>query len=271
MQPPMRLTCLVFAAFALQPPSPAADRAPHAAPLYTAGSIVNAADFTAGPLAPGAIGTIFGKGLSYATKALSPEDMNGGLLPTALIGTGVTVNVGGLAANIFYVSPNQINFLVPSLLRPGRCDLQVVLDGIAGPIVSLDLAAASPALFQLNAQTAIATHLDGSLITNDAPARRGDVLILYATGLGETIPPMVYSTAASKPATLKDLAAFSLALDGVPLDSSLILYAGIAPGFAGLYQINVQIPNTVNPNPDVQIGIGGNISIAGIKLPLNPQ
>jgi len=244
---------------------------PRAAPSYTANSVVNSADFLTGPLAPNAIGTLFGTGLSYVTASLGPQEINGGLLPTVLTGTGVNVLIGGIAANVFYVSPTQINFLVPSLLLPGHSDIQVVLDGIAGPIIPLDLAAASPALFQLDAQTAIATRLDGSLITNDAPARRGDVLTLYATGLGDTVPPVIYSTTAAKAASLKHLAEFTLLLDGVPLDASLILYAGVAPGFAGLYQINVQIPNTVNANPDLQIGFGDVVSPTGVKLPLTLQ
>ena len=251
--------------------SVAATSVPREAPFYAANSVVNSADFQPGPLAPNTIGTLYGKGLSYVTRALGPQDMNGGLLPTVLTGTGCNVLIGGLAANVFYVSPTQINFLVPSLLRPGRTDIQVVLNGIAGPIIPLDLAVASPALFQLDPQTVIATRIDGSLITNDVPARRGDIVTLYATGLGETVPPAVYSTAATKAAALKRLAEFRLLLDGSALDASLILYAGVAPGFAGLYQINVQIPNTVNPNPDLQIGFGDALSPTGLKLPLSLQ
>jgi uncharacterized protein (TIGR03437 family) len=245
--------------------------APRASPFYTSNSIENSADFQTGPLAPNAIGTLYGTGLSYITAVLESQEISGGVLPTVLIGTGVNVLIGGIAANVFYVSPSQINFLVPSLLIPGPSNIQVVLDGIAGPIIPLVLAADSPALFQLDAQTAIATRPDGSVITNDAPANRGDVVILWATGLGDTVPPMINSTLATSKAPLKRLSEFTLLLDGAPLDASLILYAGIAPGYAGLYQINVQIPNTVNANPDVQIGLGADLSPTGVKLPLNPE
>lgn len=241
---------------------------PRTSPYYTVESIVNAADFQAGPMAPNTIGTVFGTGLAYVTKALAPEDIVGGVLPHVLPGTGVNVLIGGLAANIFYVSPTQINFLVPSLLGPGPCDFQIVLNGLAGPNVRIQIAAASPAPFQLDAKTVIATRTDGSLITSAAPANPGDVLILYATGLGDTVPPVIYSNLSLKAAALKGLAEFKLMLDGMALDPSLILYAGIAPGFAGLYQINVQIPNTVNANPDLQIGLGTALSSVGIKLPL---
>ena len=245
--------------------------APREAPSYAVNSVVNAADSLTGPLAPNALATLYGKGLSYVTAALTPQEMTSGLLPTVLPGTGVNVVIGGLAANVLYVSPAQINFLVPTLLKPGHSDLQITLNGIAGPVIPLELAAAAPALFQLDPQTVVATRIDGSVITNDAPAHRGDRITLYATGLGETVPPVVYCAVAGRAAQLQRLSEFQLLLDGLPLDSSLILYAGIAPGFAGLYQINVQLPNTVNSNPDLQIGFPDALSPAGVKLPLDPQ
>jgi uncharacterized protein (TIGR03437 family) len=179
--------------------------------------------------------------------------------------------VGGIATTIFYVSPTQINFLVPSIMLPGRTDIQVTLDGIAGPRLPLNLAAFSPALFQLDAQTIVATRPDGSVITAAAPARPGDVIILYATGLGDTVPPVIERNLAFKAAPLKNLTQFQVLLDRTPIDSHLVLYAGIAPGFAGLYQINVQLPSAVGSNPQVQIAIGDVQSPAGLRLPLSPQ
>jgi uncharacterized protein (TIGR03437 family) len=240
------------------------------APFYTTGSIVNSADGQIGPLAPNTIGTIYGKGLSYTTRALAPEDVAGGVLPTTLPGTGVTVLIGLIAANIFYVSPTQINFLVPSVLKPGQINLRVVLNGIAGPAVPVDLAAASPAMFQMDAQTVIATRLDGSLVTVDAPARPRDLIVLYATGLGDTQPPPIDSNIATTAAPLRQLADFKMMLDGAVVDRSLILYAGLAPGFAGLYQINLRLPDAVGGNPQIQIGLADAISPGGLKLPVKP-
>jgi uncharacterized protein (TIGR03437 family) len=239
------------------------------APFYTSGSIVNSADGQPG-LAPNTIGTIYGKGLSYATRTLTPEDVADGVLPTTLPGTGVTVLTGLIAANVFYVSPTQINFLVPSVLTPGRIDLRVVLNGIAGSAVPVDLAAASPAIYQVDTQTVIATRLDGSLVTADAPARPRDVIVLYATGLGDTLPPPIYANIATMAAPLKQMADFKVLLDGVAVDRSLILYAGLAPGFAGLYQINVRLPDAVGGNPQIQIGLVDAISPTGLKLPVKP-
>src|SRR5438067_825731 len=124
-------------------------------PSYSKESIVNAADNQLGPLAPNAIATIYGSGLAYTTKAITPQDIRAGMLPTILPGTGVRVFVRSLAAHIYYVSPTQINFLVPSSLLPGPAEVQLVLDNLAGPAVLVDIAPSAPALFQLDTQNAI--------------------------------------------------------------------------------------------------------------------
>src|SRR5882762_2389531 len=140
-----------------------------AAPSYSAASIVNAADNLPGPLAPNTIATIYGTGLAYGTKWLTADDIRGGILPTVLPGTGVRILVGGVPANLYYVSPLQINFLVPPNLLPGGSGVQVVIDGMGGPVIPIQLAAAAPALFQLDAQNAVTTRDDGSAITPNKP------------------------------------------------------------------------------------------------------
>jgi uncharacterized protein (TIGR03437 family) len=159
---------------------------------------------------------------------------------------------------------------VPSVLKPGQINVRVVLNGIAGPAVPVDLAAASPAMYQLDAQTVIATRLDGSLVKAAAPARPSDLVILYATGLGDTQPPPIDSNIATTAAPLRQMDDFKVLLDGVAVDRGLILYAGLAPGFAGLYQINVRLPDAVGGNPQIQIGLADAISPGGLKLAVRP-
>src|SRR5207302_7350226 len=96
------------------------------APVYSAESIVNAADNQTGTLAPNTIATVYGAGLAYGTRALTADDIRGGVLPTALPGTDVRVIIGGLPANLYYVSPTQINFLVPANLLPGKTTFKLV-------------------------------------------------------------------------------------------------------------------------------------------------
>jgi uncharacterized protein (TIGR03437 family) len=230
---------------------------------------VNAADNQAGPLAPNTIVSLYGVRLSYVTAAINPSDIRGGVLPTVLPGTGVHVSVGNLAANIYYVSPGQINFLVPAILLPGKTTLQVVLEGHSGPAVDVTLTAASPALFQLDAHDAVAVRPDGSVITVQAPAKPGEIILLYATGLGQTLPPIPYGQLFNQAAPLEQLADFKLVFDGVTAEDA-VAYAGIAPGFAGLYQINVIVPKSTNANPEIRIGFGKQLSMPGIHLPVEP-
>ncbi len=239
-----------------------------AAPSYSAASIVNAADNLAGPLAPNTIATIYGTGLAYGTKWLTPDDIRGGVLPTVLPGTGVRILVGGVLANLYYVSPLQINFLVPPNLLPGASDLQVVIDGLSGPLIPIQLAATAPALFQLDAQNAVTTRDDGSAITPDKPVKPGDDVILYVTGLGQTVPPVQYCELPTRAAPLKQLADLKVVLDGIVVDASNITYAGIAPGFAGLYQVNLKLPAATGSNAEIRIGFGDQLSKPGLKLPV---
>src|SRR4051794_23283358 len=151
------------------------------APLYVESSVVNAASSKAEMLAPNTLATIFGQYLSHSTRAVTPDELVAGALPTTLRGTGVRVTVGGISAPLLYVSPGQINFLVPPTLLPGTAKLRVSIDSRYGPEVSVRVASFSPALFQMDPEYALATRADGSLLSNDNPAGNGQVVILYAT------------------------------------------------------------------------------------------
>lgn len=240
------------------------------APIYSAASLVNSADNQSGWLAPNAIATLYGKNLAYNTATIAPTDIRGGVLPTVLPSTGVRILVNGLPGNPFYVSPTQINFLVPPNLLPGPATVQLVIDGLAGPPISVQLGPAAPALFQLDPQNVIATRADWSLITPGAPAKPGDVIVLYATGLGQTVPPVGYGELPTGAATLTQSPSFQALLDGVALDPGAIAYAGLTPGCAGLYQINLTLPGSTGPNPEIRISIGDSVSISGVHLPVSP-
>jgi len=246
----------------------AGDSGSRQAPSYSATSIVNAASNQAAAYAPNTFLSIYGANLAYATRGLASSDISGGTLPTVLPGTGVRVWVANIPANMYYVSPSQINILLPTNLAPGKMDLRVELDSTYGPPISITLSAVAPAFFQQDAQTVIAVHASGQLVTSDAPAAPGEWIVLYATGLGETVPQPGYGEIPSGAATLKDLANFGILLDGVKTDPKRILYAGVAPGFAGLYQINMQLPDQVGPDPQIQVAAGGVTSVAGLHVPL---
>jgi uncharacterized protein (TIGR03437 family) len=241
---------------------------PKVAPLYSAASIVNAADNLSGTLAPNAIGTIYGTNLAYSTAGLTSGDVQGGALPIMLGTSETTVFIDYSPAALYYVSPTQINFLVPPDLLPGAVSVYVTVDSWRGPLLRLTLAMAAPGLFQLDAQNAVATLSDGSVITPSSPAKPGDVVSLWATGLGQTAPAANGFQLPTAAARLVAGANLSILLNGTPVDPGAIQYAGVAPGFAGLYQINLKLPMSAPANPEVRLQLDGATSIPKVYLPV---
>jgi uncharacterized protein (TIGR03437 family) len=189
-------------------------------------------------------------------------------LPTVLGTTGVRVIVGNIFANIYYVSPGQVNILIPTSLAPGPVTLQLVRDGLAGPPIPIMLGAAAPALFQLDATTVLATHLDYTKVTTSSPARGGEVVVLYASGLGPTDPATIANQIPQRAAPIAPITSFSVLVNGSPVDPQKILYAGVVPGFAGLFQINVQLPDNTPANPEIRVGYANTMSPGGRVLPV---
>jgi uncharacterized protein (TIGR03437 family) len=237
-------------------------------PYYTADSIANSAATVTGLYAPNTFVTIYGLNLAYTTRALAASDIAGGTLPTVLGTTGVRVLINNIPANIYYVSPTQVNLLIPTSLVPGPVMLQLVVDSLAGPAIPILLQSAAPSLFQFDAATVLAVHLDGSTITAASPAQPGEVVVLFASGLGPTNPAAIPNQIPQQAASVTPISSFTMLINGVAVSPQQILYAGVTPMFAGLFQINVQLPVNAPPNPQIQIGYAGIMSPAGRVLPL---
>lgn len=235
-------------------------------PFYSAESIANTAANVTGLYAANTFVTIYGNNLATNTKALSAADVRDGTLPFQLPGTGVTVLLNAQQMNVYYVSPRQINVLVPTQFRTGTVNLQVVVNGRAGPEVPIKLEEAAPALFEDGSGYVIATHANGAVISADAPAARGEIVVLYATGLGPVIPAAVPNKIPQQAAWLERFGEFEVRLDGVPVARGGVLYAGVTPGFAGLYQINVRLPDSVGEDPEVVVGTPQRMSPKGRLL-----
>jgi uncharacterized protein (TIGR03437 family) len=237
-------------------------------PYYTADSIANSAANVTGLYAPNTFITIYGQNLAYTTAVLTASEISNGVLPTVLGSTGVRVLVNNIPANIYYVSPTQVNVLVPTSLIAGPVILQLVVDGLAGPAVPIMLGYAAPSLFQSDATTVLGVHLDNSVISAASPARAGEVVVLFATGLGPTSPAAIPNQIPQAAATVTPMSNFSLLINGTAVDPRQILYAGVVPTFAGLFQINLRMPDGTPPNPEIRIGIAGTLSPVGRMLPV---
>lgn len=237
------------------------------APAYSALSIVNAATQTVEALAPNTIATLYGSNLAFDTRAVASTDIVGGLMPTSLDGVGVWVN--GITCSLFLISPTQINFLVPYQLTAGSVEIIVARDSQAGPAVSIQLNNTSPGFFLWNGNNAVAVHLNGQVISPASPALPGEIVVLYAAGLGRTSPDTTSGQLATSAFQIYYASQLQILFNGSP-SPGVVLYAGLAPGFAGLYQINVQLPSNLTANPEIQVEVGPQISPAAIQLAVQP-
>jgi uncharacterized protein (TIGR03437 family) len=234
------------------------------APAYTASGFVNAATGLTGALAPNAIVSVYGTNLSWTTHAVTNADLVNGTLPTSL--AGVTVYVDSILSNLFFVSAGQINFLIPYELSGSTATVLVIRQGVAGPVLTVPLAPVSPGFFQWNGNFAVAEHADGSLITPAAPAAGGEIIVLYAAGLGKTIPDVSPGAIVSTATWILAAAQLQILIDGQLCQSCAVYYAGLTPGFAGLYQINLRLPEDLPPDAGIQVSVGAVSSPAGIQL-----
>ncbi|MGD0496800.1 MAG: IPT/TIG domain-containing protein [Bryobacteraceae bacterium] len=205
-----------------------------APPLIT--SLVNAADGTL-PVAPGGLISIYGQQMSPVNLATNQIP-----LPTAIARSCVTVN--GSPVPLLYVSDTQINAQLPNNVS-GSAVLTIDTPGGISNNYNFTVYANAPSIFLSGTAgplTGLATVVrwnNGELVTPTNPIHPNDYLEIYLTGMGATTPPVAAGQAApSSPLALVTVQP-ALTLGGYPLP---VLYAGLAPGWAGVYQIDVQVP-----------------------------
>ncbi|MBA3975127.1 MAG: hypothetical protein C0504_13040 [Candidatus Solibacter sp.] len=245
----------------------AASDPPKGVPTYSKASVVQLASLAPGPVAPNSLMAIFGKELAWVTAARPSGDETVRTLPLLLSGTGVMVSVNGLAAPIEMVSPEQVNFLIPANLLPGKAEVRLVMNGRAGPVVELDVVKAAPAVFTLEEGVALARHEDTfEWVDRVRPAQPGEWIRLYVSGLGQTVPSLAYRELPRKEAEIQLRDHLSLIVGGVELTGEWIAYAGVMPGFPGLYEIRFQMPETIEGDPRIIVRIIDRTSQEGVRL-----
>ena len=196
------------------------------------------------PVAPGTIVQIYGSNLASGTAAASAIP-----LPNILLQT--SVNIGGLAAPLYFVSPGQINAQVPFELAAGRSyGLIVSNNGAFTAARPIQLTSDAPVIAQYAAGQVIGQHLDGSLILETSPAAPGEIIVIYVAGMGLTNPSVASGTASPSTNLATPIDAPTLTLNGAPAPN--ILFAGLTPTLVGLYQIDLQVPASA-PNGDLQL------------------
>ena len=208
-----------------------------------------------GPLAPGTISEIYGSGLSATPGAPSKVP-----LPTTFQST--TVQVAGLGAPLYYVSDGQVNAQLPAELLPNATYALVVTNNNAISVPEMvTVTDVSPGVAANPDQTMIAQHGDFSYVTAANPAKPGEVLIMYLTGLGATNPAVKSGAAAPGAEPLARVGtAVAVTVDGAP---SSVPFAGLTPGAVGLYQIDFSVPiDAKNGNLSVVVSQAGVVANA---------
>lgn len=220
------------------------------------------------PLGVGAIAALFGEFLGDGIS-VSP----GAPLPTTLGGLRVLVN--DRPAPLYFTSSGQINFQIPLDAIGGSAVFQVEKNGVRGNRVSATIVPNAPRILLWSSFAPtygiIVNATDGSLPLpsgvnvpgyTSRPAGRGDTLVIYAIGFGQT-NPSVQSGAASPTSPLAQLQNVFVQFGFLDfLGSDLVrtpaAFAGLTPGFVGLFQINVQIPSNVRVAQDLDVTIDYN-------------
>ena len=226
------------------------------APAVSAGGVLNAASFHLGaPLAPGSLISIFGQNL-----ADTPAQAVALPLPTQLGTTSVTL--GGRLLPLLYVGPGQINAMIPFDVPINATFPLIVQHGTSlSTPEKVSIVSGQPGIFTQNAMgygAAIVTavHPNGSqnLVTSDAPAQAGDVLVIYATGLGSVGARVLAGQASPEapPGIVTNPVAVTIGgMNATPF------FAGLTPRFTGLYQINVTVPPGLKGNAALVVIEGG--------------
>jgi uncharacterized protein (TIGR03437 family) len=241
---------------------------------------VNGASFQA-PWNSGAMMTVFGSNFGAAgkTRGVTEADVVAQKYPQSLACMAVTVN--GVNAPIAYVQQDQINLQAPQLAGIANASVVVIANpGKANELRSDPLTLTTgqtfaPAFFTFNGKSIAATTGDGlklladpAVVAGGVPAKSGDIVVLYATGLGATNPAAAPGDVASAAATLATT--LTVTVGGVTVPARDVLYAGLSPqSICGLIQINVRLPADL-PNGDVPVAlsIGGAQSAGGTTIPV---
>lgn len=227
------------------------------------GSVLNGASLTNSGLSPGEIFTVFGSALGPSNGATLDLDQKGNV-STYL--DGIEVDVDGTPAPLLYAGPGQINAVAPYALanRLGHTVSVQVFDGLSQQSnqFAVQVVPTSPAIFSLGGGQGAILNQDNTINGPSNPAARGSVIQIYGTGEGQTNPPGVDGQIANETAAYlpRPTASVSVTVGGVPATPT---YAGTVPqSFAGFFQVNVPIPNSVAPgNQPVVLTIGGTSSV----------
>jgi uncharacterized protein (TIGR03437 family) len=154
------------------------------------------------------------------------------------------VFVDGKTAPMYFASPGQINFQLPAGTTAGQSVVEVRVGGQAVTRTTVTVIPNAPGLF-------VAANPDGSINSAKNPAARGGSITIYGTGQG-AVSPAVDDAAAAGAVLSNSTSTPNVFLGGRQMP---VLFSGLAPGFAGLWQINVAIPADASSGTDMDLTV----------------
>ena len=211
--------------------------------------VINAASFAppGNPISPGQFVTLFGTGLAKSTLTAAPP------YPTSL--NSVSVSINGKPAPIYYVSAGQINALVPYATTGPTATIVVQNSGANSNTVTVAVAATAPGVYTYDGSGSgggAILHADYSLVNAAKPAIGGETVLIYLTGLGTLTPAVTDGTAGTGSALHTADADVWVYVGG---QQATIVFKGLAPGFPGLYQLNVTLPQFLKASGNLPLAI----------------
>lgn len=223
-------------------------------------SIVNSASYQP-DLAPGALITIYGWNLAPA------ESTSTFPLPTDTGGTRITI--GDLPLPILYAGRTQINAQIPFTASPSDTPVPVTVTTPVGvKRTTIRLRPAVPAIFTVpttSGPVAAAVHLNGDLVTDTAPAAPGEWLAIFGTGLGLVNG----SLSDGQPAPVSPLLTVQNAVGAsIATRTAEVAIACLTPGYSGLYQVNIRVPEGLTPGRQPLIWTTADVSSPAVALPV---
>ncbi len=203
-------------------------------------SVVNGASFVSG-VAPGGVASAFLRGTLGANGINAASTLP---LPRTL--SDVQVLMNGREAPLYAVAKEndaeQVNFQVPFETTAGMATVTVRSGGVTTELGQVPVLAVAPAIFSSNGAAIVVRNAGNTLITQDAPLAAGDLVYFYATGLGAVENRPETGAAASTTVLSRTTTRATVTLGGVNCE---VLFAGMAPGLVGVYQVNIRVPTGI--------------------------
>jgi len=218
----------------------------------TVAAVTDGAAFSGDAIAPGSLISIFGSGLAPATYYASNTP-----LPLSIGDVSVTVN--GMSAPVLFVSPHQINVQMPNGVAAGPANLVVRVHGALSAPMAVSVKPAAPSLFMGAEGQAAALNPDGSGNSLHSPAVPGSFISLFFTGQGPVDSFVEDGDAPQAGKIVRATSDVSATIGGVAAD---VDFAGLAPGFPGVAQLNLKIPKLATGVYRVVVTIAGQTSNA---------